>query len=60
MVRPAEEGDEYEVKDQAYTGPGIIINSEFLNGLSVPEKSINETIRVLEDKKLGKKKSITD
>ncbi|MDC3116961.1 leucine--tRNA ligase [Candidatus Pelagibacter sp.] len=56
VVRPAEENDEYEVKDQAYTGPGIIINSEFLNGLSVPEKSINETIRVLEDKKLGKKK----
>ena len=56
VVRPVGEGDEYEVKDQAYTGPGIIINSEFLNGLSVPEKSINETIRILEDKKLGKKK----
>ncbi len=56
VVKPAGENDEFKVKDQAYTGPGIIINSEFLNGLSVPEKSINETIKILEDKKLGKKK----
>ena len=56
VVKPAKENDEFEVKDQAYTGPGIIINSEFLNGLSAPEKSINETIRILEEKKLGKKK----
>jgi leucyl-tRNA synthetase len=56
VVRPLEENDEFKVKDQAYTGTGIIINSEFLNGLSVPERSINETIKILEDKKLGKKK----
>ncbi|MDC3179859.1 leucine--tRNA ligase [Candidatus Pelagibacter sp.] len=56
VVKPVEENDEFEVKDQAYSGPGIIINSEFLNGLSVPERSINETIKILEDKKLGKKK----
>ena len=57
VVKPVEENDEFEVKDQAYSGPGIIINSEFLNGLSVPERSINETIKILEDKKLGKKKT---
>ncbi len=56
VVKPVEENDEFEVKDQAYSGPGIMINSEFLNGLSVPERSINETIKILEDKKLGKKK----
>ena len=56
VVKPVDENDEFEVKDQAYTGPGIIINSEFLNDLSVPEKSINEAIKILEDKKLGKKK----
>ena len=57
VVKPVEENDEFEVKEQAYTGPGIIINSEFLNGLSVPEKSINETIKILENKELGKKKN---
>ena len=56
VVKPAGENNEFKVKEHAYTGPGIIINSEFLNGLSVPEKSINETIKILEDKKLGKKK----
>jgi len=33
----------------------VIINSDFLNGLRAPENSILETIKVLEEKKLGKK-----
>ncbi|MDA9604876.1 leucine--tRNA ligase, partial [Candidatus Pelagibacter sp.] len=42
--------------DEAYTGPGKIINSKFLNNLKAPEESIQETIKILEDKKLGEKK----
>ena len=34
----------------------MIINSEFLNGLKVPEESIQKTIDILEEKKIGKKK----
>ncbi len=56
VVKPIEQGDNFKVTNEAYTGPGIIINSKFLNGLSVPEKSIFETIEILEKKKLGKKK----
>ena len=49
--------DNFKVKEEAYSGSGILINSKFLNGLSVPEDSINQTIKVLEEKKLGKKKT---
>ena len=43
------------MKDEAYTGPGITINSGFLNGLKAPNDSIIETIKVLEEKKIGTK-----
>ena len=36
--------------------PGTIFNSQFLNGLKVPEESINKTIEYLEKNKIGKKK----
>ncbi len=55
VVRPYDESENYEVIDEAYSGPGIIINSNFLNGLDAPKNSVLETIRVLEEKKLGKK-----
>ena len=57
VVKPTSESDDYQVQKEAYTGAGIIINSEFLNGLSVPEKSIEETIKILENKSLGKRKT---
>ena len=57
VVKPVNEADDYQVQKEAYTGTGTIINSKFLNGLSVPEKSIDETIKVLENKNLGKKKT---
>jgi len=57
VVRPVDEADNYQVQNEAYTGTGVIINSKFLDGLSVPEKSITETIKILEEKKLGKKKT---
>ncbi|MDC2999828.1 leucine--tRNA ligase [Candidatus Pelagibacter sp.] len=55
VVRPNEEKNNYKVSDKAYSGPGTLINSEFLNGLIAPENSIKETIKILEEKKLGKK-----
>ncbi len=57
VVKPSDQNDDYQVREEAYTGAGIIINSKFLNGLSVPDQSINETIKILEDKKLGIKKT---
>ncbi len=55
VVRPHEKDENFVVSDEAYPGPGIIINSEFLNGLQAPENSVIETIKFLEKKKLGKK-----
>ena len=57
VVKPKDESDEFEVRDEAYAGPGLLINSDFLNGLKVPNDSINETIKILEEKNLGKKKT---
>ena len=57
VVRPIDKDDTYKVGDEAYTGAGVIINSKFLNNLNVPDESINETIKILEDKKLGKRKT---
>ena len=56
VVKPHNEKDDFEVTKEAYPGPGIIINSGFLNGLNAPDNSVNEAIRILEEKKLGKKK----
>ena len=39
----------------AYTGKGIIINSDFLNGLSV-DKAKEKIIEIIENKKIGKKR----
>ena len=60
VVRPIDQKDEFKVTDEAYTGSGILINSDFLNGLSVPEKSISKTIEILEEKKIGKKRLTLD
>ena len=56
VVKPYEEDDNFKVSKEAYPGPGKIINSKFLNGLDAPKNSVNETIKILEEKKLGKKK----
>ena len=57
VVRPSDENDSFRVDDEAYPGPGIIINSDFLNGLEAPSNSVIETIKILEKKNLGKKKT---
>ena len=55
VVRPYDKDERFEVLDEAYAGPGIIINSDFLNGLNAPEDAVVETIKIIENKKLGKK-----
>ena len=55
VVRPFDK-ENFEVKDEAFTGEGVICNSEFLNGLKAPEESILKTIEIIEQRKIGKKK----
>ena len=55
VVRPDDKDEKFKVLNEAYSGSGILINSDFLNGLKAPENSIFETIKILEKKKLGKK-----
>ncbi len=57
VVKPNNESDDFKVTKEAFTGPGKLINSKTLNGLKVPTESINKTIQILEEKKLGKKKT---
>ena len=56
VVKPKEESDKFKVTNEAYPGPGVLINSEFLNGLQAPGDSVIKTIEILEQKKLGNKK----
>ena len=60
VVRPYDQNEDYKVSEEAYSGPGILINSDFLNGLDAPKNSVLETIKYLESKNLGKKKKIID
>ena len=57
VVKPDDEENNFKVKKEAYSGSGVLINSKFLNGFKVPEESINQTIKFLEEKKLGKRKT---
>jgi len=57
VVRPDNvEEDFFKINSEAFTDDGIIINSEFLNGLSV-KKAIDEIIDKIEKKKIGRKKT---
>ena len=56
VVTPNKEDLNFTVQNEAYTGPGFIFNSNFLDGLKSPEESISKTIEHLEKKKLGVKK----
>jgi len=55
VVKPINNNN-FLITNEAYTGPGIIINSDFLNDLKVPEESIIKTIEYLEVNKIGSKK----
>ena len=56
VVRPIDKDLNFKVKNKAYTENGILINSQKLDGLKVPDESIPTTIKILEEKKSGKKK----
>ena len=56
VVTPEANDKSFEIKDKAYTGPGYIFNSSFLNGLKVPDESVLKSIEYLEEKNLGEKK----
>ena len=56
VITPNLKEQNFKVKDEAFTGAGHIINSSFLNGLKFPENSVIETIKFLEENKIGKKK----
>ncbi len=47
---------DFLIHGQAYSGPGKMINSKFLNELKVPEESVNKAIQYLEKNNIGKKK----
>ncbi len=55
VVKPKDSKEDFS-SNEAYTGPGIIFNSKFLDGLKAPEESIIKTIEYLEKNNLGKKK----
>ena len=42
VVKPDSEDDNYEVSTEAYPGPGVLINSDFLNGLKAPDLSVKK------------------
>jgi leucyl-tRNA synthetase len=56
VVKP-DKNKNFEINNEAYTGEGYLCNSNFLDGLKVPEESISHTIEYLEQKKLGQKKT---
>jgi len=55
VVRPSDK-ENFEVTNEAYPGDGILVNSEFLDGLKAPDQSVIETIKILEKRKIGKEK----
>ena len=57
VVKPFDEKDNYRVENEAYSGPGVLINSKLLNGLEAPNKSVLQTIKILEEKKIGRKQT---
>ena len=56
VVRPNHKDESFKVRGKAFSDEGIIINSDFLNGLKAPNESVIKTIEILEEKKLGVKK----
>ena len=55
VVCPEKEKN-FKVTNEAYVGPGKMINSDFLDDLKAPEQSIQRAIKKIEEIKVGKKK----
>jgi len=56
VVRPKGKNDDFQVKDEAFTEDGLMINSSFLDGLKTPGEAIEKSIDYLTKNKLGNKK----
>ena len=56
VVTPDIKDQNFKVTDKAYTGPGYLFNSSFLNNLKCPDEAIIKTIEYLEKNGLGEKK----
>ena len=56
VVKPINYDGNFQIRNEAFSGPGIIYNSKFLNDLKAPEDSVIKTIEILEKKKIGKRK----
>ncbi len=56
VVKPNLNDEVFKVVKEAYTGPGYIFNSSFLNNLKAPEQSVIKTIEHLEKNNHGQKK----
>ena len=56
VVTPDKKNLNFKVNNEAYTGPGYIFNSNFLNDLKCPDESVIKTIEYLEENKIGIKK----
>ena len=56
VVSPELNKNDFKIEKKAYSGPGYICNSSYLNGLKCPDESIIKTIEHLEKNKLGIKK----
>jgi len=52
---PKADPSKFKIGNEAYTGDGIMFNSEFLNNLNVSE-AIKKAIEVITQKKIGEKK----
>ena len=46
----------FNINKKAFTGEGEIINSKLLDGFKAPDESVLKTIKILEEKKIGKGK----
>ena len=56
VVTPDKKNLNFKINNEAYTGPGYIFNSNFLNNLKCPDESVIKTIEYLEKNKIGIKK----
>jgi len=54
VLPPDEDAAQFEIGDEAYTGDGVLINSGFLDGLSVPEAKDAVADRLAKQKLNGK------
>ncbi len=56
VVKPLDKSEEFKIDSVAYVGDGVMINSDFLNGLSTT-KAKDEIISYLLKNKIGSKKT---